>query len=173
MGPAETAVNLNTLLRDEGYLAAGDDPRKNYNNIRRDTRAFAAESTKIYLNRVKRFPRGSVKPEDAPQLYEELADLLSSLRHNGRRVVKEVHIGQDVFRGPESGNAPDLVATPMKGYSLKTGLFKESPYEEDTLSGTHTEDDAFLYLRGMSRGDLPDDPRIEDSIHVFMKQLET
>jgi predicted AlkP superfamily phosphohydrolase/phosphomutase len=173
MGPAETAVNLNTLLRDEGYLAAGDDPRKNYNNIRRDTRAFAAESTKIYLNRVERFPRGSVKPEDAPQLYEELADLLSSLRHNGRRVVKEVHIGQDVFRGPESGNAPDLVATPMKGYSLKTGLFKESPYEEDTLSGTHTEDDAFLYLRGMSRLDLPDDPRIENSIHVFMKQLET
>ena len=173
MGPAETAVNLNTLLRDQGYLAAGDDPRKNYNNIRRETRAFAAESTKIYLNRVERFPRGSVKPEDAPQLCDELADLLTDLRHNGRRVVKEVHIGQDVFSGPEAGNAPDLVATPMKGYSLKTGLFKESPYEEDTLSGTHTEDDAFLYLRGPSRLDLPDDPRIEDSIHVFMKQLET
>jgi len=173
MGPAETAVNLHTLLRDQGYLAAGDDPRKNYNNIRRETRAFAAESTKIYLNRVERFPRGSVKPEDAPQLCDELADLLTGLRHNGRRVVKEVHIGQDVFSGPEAGNAPDLVATPMKGYSLKTGLFKESPYEEDTLSGTHTEDDAFLYLRGPSRLDLPDDPRIEDSIHVFMKQLET
>ena len=172
MGPAETAVNLNTLLRDEGYLAAGDDPRKNYNNIRRETRAFAAESTKIYLNRVERFPRGSVEPEDAPQLCDDLADLLTGLRHDGQRVVKEVHIGQDVFKGPEAGNAPDLVATPMKGYSLKTGLFKESLYGEDTLSGTHTEDDAFLYLRGLSRIDLPDDPRIENSIHVFMKQLE-
>ncbi len=172
MGPAETAVNLNTLLRDQGYLAAGDDPRKNYNNIRLETRAFAAESTKIYLNRVERFPRGSVKPEDARQLCDELADLLSGLRHNGRKVVKEVHRGRDVFRGPEAGNAPDLVVTPMKGYSVKTGLFKESLYEEDFLSGTHTEDDAFLYLRGLSRGDLPDDPCIEDSIHVFMKQLE-
>jgi len=172
MGPAETAVNLNTLLRDEGYLAAGDDPRKNYNNIRGETRAFAAESTKIYLNRVERFPRGSVEPEDAPQLCDELADLLTGLRYGGQRVVKEVHIRQDVFKGAEAGNAPDLVATPMKGYSLKTGLFKEFPYEEDTLSGTHTEDDAFIYLRGLSRGDLPDDPRIENSIHVFMKQLE-
>jgi len=172
MGPAETAVNLNTLLRKEGYLAAGDDPRKNYNNIRGETRAFAAESTKIYLNRVERFPRGSVEPEEARQLCDELADMLSGLRHNGRRVVKEIHRGRDVFRGPEAGNAPDLVVTPMEGYSLKTGLFKEAPYEEDLLSGIHTEDDAFLYLRGLSRRDLSDDPCIEDSIHVFMKQLE-
>ena len=171
MGPAETAINLNTLLRDEGYLAAGNDTRKNYNNIREETRAFAAETTKIYLNHVKRFPRGSVKPEDARQLQGELADLLSGLRHNGRRVVKKVHFGREVFRGPEAGNAPDLVVAPMKGFSLKTGLFKETLYEEDTLSETHTEDDAFLYLRDMSRGDLPDDPCIEDSIHVFMKKV--
>jgi len=169
MGPAETAINLNTLLRDEGYLVAGDDPRKNYNNVREETRAFAAESTKIYLNRAERFPRGSVEPEDTRQVQGELVDLLSGLRHQGRRVVKEVHRGNDVFRGPEAGNAPDLVVTPMKGFSLKTGLFKEALYEEDFLSGTHTEDDAFLYLRGLSRGDLPDDPCIEDAIHVFMK----
>lgn len=169
MGPAETAVNLNTLLRDEGYLATGDDPRKNYNNIREGTRAFASESTKIYLNRVDRFPQGSVKPEDTRQVQGELVDLLSGLRRNGSKVVKAVHLKQDVFTGPEAGNAPDLVVTPMKGFSLKTGLFKESLYEEDFLSGTHTEDDAFLYLRGLSQGDLPDDPCIEDSIHVFRK----
>jgi hypothetical protein len=112
-----------------------------------------------------------VKPEDARQLQGELADLLSGLRYNGRRIVKKIHFGREVFRGPEAGNAPDLVVAPMKGFSLKTGLFKENLYEEDFLSGTHTEDDAFLYLRGMSRGDLPDDPCIEDSIHVFMKKV--
>lgn len=170
MGPAETAVNLNTLLREEGYLVTGDNLRKNYNNIREETRAFASESTKIYLNRVGRFPRGSVEPEKAQQLQREFVDLLSGLRHNGRRVVKEVHLGRDAFRGPEADNAPDLVVTPMKGFSFKTGLFKEHLFEEDFLSGSHTEDDAFLYLRGWSRGDwLPDDPCIEDSIHVFRK----
>ncbi len=169
MGPAETAVNLNTLLREEGYLVTGDNPRKNYNNIREGTRAFASESTKIYLNRVDRFPRGSVKPEDARQVQGELVDLLSGLRRNGSKVVKAVHLKQDVFTGPEAGNAPDLVVTPMEGFSFKTGLFKDSLYEEDFLSGTHTEDDAFLYLRGVSQGDLPDDPCIEDSIHVFRK----
>ncbi|MBN2336409.1 alkaline phosphatase family protein [Candidatus Bathyarchaeota archaeon] len=169
MGPAETAVNLNTLLRDEGYLVAGDSPRKNYNNVRGESRAFAAESTKMYLNRVGRFPRGSVKPEDTQRVQGELVDLLRGLRYNGGRVVKAVHLKQDVFRGPEAGSAPDLVVTPAEGFSLKTGLFKESLFEEDSLAGTHTEDDAFLYLRGMSRGDLPGDPCIGDSIHVFRK----
>jgi predicted AlkP superfamily phosphohydrolase/phosphomutase len=169
MGPAETAANLNTLLREEGYLVMGDTPRKNYNNIREETRAFAAESTKIYLNHVERFPRGSVEPEDAQRLAGDLADLLIGLSYHGRKVVKAVHHKQDVFTGPEAGNAPDLVVTPMEGFSFKTGLFKDALYEEDFLSGTHTEDDAFLYLRGGSRGDLPDDPCIEDSIHVFRK----
>ncbi len=170
MGPAETAVNLNTLLREEGYLVTGDNLRKNYNNIRGETRAFASESTKIYLNRVGRFPRGSVKPEDAQQLQRELVDLLIGVRYNGSKAVKAVHHRQDTFRGPEAGNAPDLVVTPEKGFSFKTGLFKEHLFEEDFLSGSHTEDDAFLYLRGRSRGDwLPDDPCIEDSIHVFRK----
>jgi len=169
MGPAETAVNLNTLLREEGYLVAGDNPRKNYNNIREETKAFASESTKIYLNRVNRFPRGSVKRGEAQQVQEELVDLLSGIKHCGRKVVEAVHHRQDVFTGPEAGNAPDLVVTPMEGFSFKTGLFKDSLYEEDFLSGTHTEDDAFLYLRGLSQSDLPDDPCIEDSIHVFRK----
>jgi len=172
MGPIETAVNLNTLLREEGCLVTGDTPRKNFNNIREETRAFASESSKIYLNHVDRFPRGSVKPEDTPKIQGELVDLLSGLRYNGRKVVKAVHLKQDIFRGPETGDAPDLVVTPENGFSFKTGLFKESLFEEDFLSGAHTEDDAFLYLRGWSQDDrLPEHPCIEDSIHVFRKLI--
>ncbi len=171
MGPIETALNLNTLLRGEGYLVTGDTPRKNFNNIREETRAFASESSKIYLNHVDRFPRGSVKPEDTQQTQGELVDLLSGLTHNGHKVVKAIHVKQDVFEGPETGNAPDLVVTPGHGFSFKTGLFKENLYEEDFLSGTHTEDDAFLYLRGSRDDGLPGHPCIEDSIHVFRKLL--
>ena len=172
MGPAETAVNLNTLLREEGYLVTGDTPRKNFNNIREETRAFASESSKIYLNRVDRFPRGSVKPDDTPKIQGELVDLLSGLRYNGRKVVKAVHLKQDIFRGPETGNAPDFIVIPENGFSFKTGLFKESLFEEDFLSGAHTEDDAFLYLRGGSQDNrLPGHPCIEDAIHVFRKLI--
>ena len=98
--------------------------------------------------------------------------LLYGLRHNGCRVVKAVHLKQDVFRGAETANAPDLVVIPEHGFSFKTGLFKETLYEEDFLSGAHTEDDAFLYLRGWSQDDrLPGHPCIEDSIHIFKKVL--
>ena len=165
MGPIDKTLNLNTLLRQEGYLYTGNTPRKSFNNIKEATTAFASESTKIYLNHKGRFPKGSVNSKDIAPLQEELVDLLTGLRYKGRIVVKKVHLKQDTFTGPETSNGPDLVVIPMRGFSLKTGLFKDTLYEDDFLSGTHTEDNAFLYLRGWSHEIV--DPSIEDTLHIF------
>ncbi len=164
MGPIEKAVNINTLLRQEGYLENGDNLRKNYNNIKATTRAFGAEQTKIYLNHEQRFPKGSVKQDQVEPLQDELIELLNGLTLNGEKVVKTVHKKQDVFTGPETGSAPDLVAIPNRGFTFKTGLFKDNLYEDDFLSGTHTEDDAFLYIRGDVEFDYP---RISDALRLF------
>ncbi|MCW4014304.1 MAG: alkaline phosphatase family protein, partial [Candidatus Bathyarchaeota archaeon] len=131
MGSIETAVNINTLLRQEGYLTNDNNLRKNYNNIKPETRAFAAEQTKIYLNHKDRFPNGSVTHDQTENIQEELIDLLTGLSVNGERVVKTVHRKQDVFSGPETGSAPDLVVIPNTGFTFKTGLFKEKLFEED------------------------------------------
>jgi predicted AlkP superfamily phosphohydrolase/phosphomutase len=163
MGPIHKAVNLNTLLRQEGYLSNDTNLRKNYNNIKPETRAFAAEQTKIYINNY-RFPKGSVKSGQTETLQDELTDLLTELTHNGEKVVKTVYRKQDIFTGPETGTAPELIVIPRKGFTFKTGLFKETLYEDDFLSGTHTEDDAFLYIRGEAEMDYPS---ISDALHIF------
>lgn len=165
MGPIHKAVNLNTLLRQEGYLSNDTNLRKNYNNIKPETRAFAAEQTKIYINNY-RFPKGSVKAGQTETLQDELTDLLTELTHNGEKVVKTVYRKQDIFTGPETGTAPELIVIPSKGFTFKTGLFKETLYEDDFLSGTHTEDDAFLYIRGEAEMDYPS---ISDALHIFKK----
>jgi predicted AlkP superfamily phosphohydrolase/phosphomutase len=152
------------LLRREGYLSNDTNLRKNYNNIKPETRCFAAEQTKIYLNHKDRFPNGTVTNDQTETLQDELTDLLTRLTYNGEKVVKTVYKKQDVFYGPETGNAPDLIVIPNKGFTFKTGLFKETLYEEDFLKGTHTEDDAFLYIRGEAKMDYPS---ISDALNLF------
>lgn len=164
MGPIHKAVNLNTLLRQEGYLSNETNLRKNYNNIKPETRAFAAEQTKIYLNTKERFPKGTVKQDQTEALQDELTDLLTDLTYNGEKVVKTVYRKQDIFTGPETGTAPELIVIPCKGFTFKTGLFKETLYEDDFLSGTHTEEDAFLYIRGEAEMDYPS---ISDALRLF------
>lgn len=170
MGPIDKALNLNALLRQEGYLFTDTKPRKNYNNIKEATVAFASESSKIYLNHKGRYPRGSVNPRDVETLQDEIVDMLQGLRFQGKNVVKQVHLAKNIFNGPEAVNAPDLVVIPERGFSFKTGLQKQALYEDDFLSGTHTEDDAFLYIKNC---DHPvTDPSIEEAIHIFKKNGE-
>ena len=164
MGPIDKAVNINTLLRQEGYLANDTNLRKNYNNIKPETRAFGAEQTKIYLNHKSRFPKGSVKPEHVESLQTELEDMLLGVTLDGEKVVKTVYRKQDVFSGPETGSAPDLVVIPNRGFTFKTGLFKDNLFEDDFLSGTHTEEDAFLYIRGEADTEYPS---ISDALKIF------
>jgi len=169
MGPIDKAFNLNTLLRQEGYLFTGDIPRKNFNNIKEATVAFASESSKIFLNHKGKYPRGSVNPRDVEQLQDEIVDILYGLRYDNRKVVKNVYLKQEIFTGPETENAPDLVVIPQPGFSVKTGLFKNTLFEDDFLKGTHTEDDAFLYLKGFQEKLI--NPSIEDAIHIFKNQI--
>ncbi len=148
MTTSGTAFNLNTLLKEEGYLMVDKKPEINYNAVRKPTKAFAAETNKIYLNLEDRFPRGSVKSSDRIELEDEVKDLLTSVRMGGRKVVKSVYTRDEIFDGPHSAMGPELVVLPDNGFSFKTGLFSDQLTTVDRLQGRHTEDDAFLYLKG-------------------------
>jgi predicted AlkP superfamily phosphohydrolase/phosphomutase len=142
-----TAYNLNTLLKEEGYLMVDDKPEINYNAIKKPTCAFASETNKIHLNLESRFPKGSVKTSDRISLEDEIKDLLASVRLGGRRVVKSVYTRDEIFDGPHSSLGPELVVLPDDGFSFKTGLFSKELTSVDLLQGRHTEDNAFLYLK--------------------------
>jgi len=166
----EAGVNVNTHLTQHGYLDLEDNPRKSYNGIKTGTKAFALESARIYLNKVGKYPRGSVTHDSEPQLLEELTDLFQRLEKNGRKVIRKVHRRDELYRGKELANAPDLVLVPESGFNLKMGLHKEKLFERGFLTGKHTEEDAFLYVRGWEDdSSFPRDPTVEDALSIFQK----
>jgi predicted AlkP superfamily phosphohydrolase/phosphomutase len=166
MNKAGTAYNLNTLLKEEEYLRIDDKPELNYNAVRRGTKAFLAETNKIYLNSVNRFPRGGVKPSERIDLLDELTGLLKSLRFGGKPVVKAVYSREELYEGPYLSEAPDLVVLPEQDFSFKTNLFTDELVSADRLQGKHTEDDAFLYLNNDSE-EYREASSVEDALLVL------
>ena len=168
MTSSGTAYNINTLLKEEGYLTVEEKPESNYNAVKPTSRAFAAETNKIYLNTEARFPRGSVKASERADLEDEISDLLTSVRIGGRNVVKTVFSKEEIFDGPYSAEAPELVALPEDGFSFKTGLFSNELATVDRLQGRHTEDDAFIYLKGAE--DLDEFTHLESALLALRTQ---
>jgi len=168
MTSSGTVYNINTLLKEEGYLSVEEKPESNYNAVRPTSRAFAAETNKIYLNTEARFPRGSVKASERVDLEDEIRDLLTSVRIGGRSVVKTVYTKEEIFDGPYSSEAPELVALPEDGFSFKTGLFSNELATVDRLQGRHTEDDAFIYLKRAE--DLDEFSHLESALLALRTQ---
>ncbi|MCD6479896.1 alkaline phosphatase family protein [Candidatus Bathyarchaeota archaeon] len=169
----EVNVNLNRLLEDWGYLKLEREPKRSYNAIRRGTKAFALDPSRVYLNRVGRYPRGSVEKSDEERLLEELTELFRGLTWRGRRVIRRVYRREELYHGDAVDKAPDLVLVPEEGFNLRAGLFREEVFErEEGLSGKHTEWDALLYVRGVEGDAVPDNPSIEGVLPLFQRLME-
>lgn len=173
MEQIEVEVNLNRLLEEEGYLLLEKQPKRSYNAIRRGSKAFALDPSRIYLNRVGRYPRGSVEKKEERRLLEKLMELFHDLEWGGKRVVRKVYMKEDLYHGEALDRAPDLVLVPEEGFNLRSGLFRRRVFEEESdLNGKHTEWDAILYVRGVERDAIPRDPSIEDVLPIFEKLLK-
>jgi predicted AlkP superfamily phosphohydrolase/phosphomutase len=166
MGPSGTSLNLNHLLKESGYLVTAE-PSDSYASVRPESRAFAAETNKIYLNASNRFPEGSVSEADRERLTAEIAEFLEEITYRGRRAIRSVYTREALYRGPYSQEGPDLVVIPSRGFSLRTGLGDSRLFQKDMISGAHTDDNAFLYLRGCNEADVPDAVDIKDSLRLF------
>lgn len=144
-------VNVNRVLADHGFLVMSDPGARDLGAISERATAFALDPSRIYLHRRGRYPRGGVGPERAEALLAEITDAFVSLEHDGAKVIRRVVRGADVYSGPESGRAPDLVLITTNGYDLKGRLNADAVVTPRRLQGMHTWDDAFL---AVSRPDL-------------------
>jgi predicted AlkP superfamily phosphohydrolase/phosphomutase len=95
---------------------------------------------------------------------EELAD-----PQTGERVIRRVYTKEELFSGDAFEVAPDLIAQPARGYDLKGGFEKDVLMERGPVSGTHTLDDAMLYVNrpGLSA----DDARLVDVLPTVLHAL--
>ena len=127
------AVNLNTWLVQEGYMAlvSPESAEKTVDDLYGGgvfwehvdwsrTRAYAMGFGQIYLNLRGREGRGLVNPDEAGALAGELTARLLDLADpdTGEPIVRAVYGRDDVYTGGYAGNAPDLQVGFADGYRV-------------------------------------------------------
>ena len=72
-------VRVNRWLAENGFLEFEDGSPGSLEQVSRDSRAFALDPGRIYLNRAGRFPKGSVDEASARAIIDEIKAGLSEL----------------------------------------------------------------------------------------------
>jgi predicted AlkP superfamily phosphohydrolase/phosphomutase len=161
-------VNVNVHLVEEGFLKLGKNPNKRYNNVEDGTKAFALNPGRIYLNREGRYPNGCVKKEEEDRIIEALISSFDGLERDGEKVLRKIYRKEEIYHGRYTGKAPDLVLMPNSGFNLMSGLSKKELFEESPLTGKHTQDGAFLFVKGRRVKDIvPKNPSVEDIVSII------
>jgi uncharacterized sulfatase len=121
------------------------------------SRAVSLVPGRIYILTESKWDGGAVTEAAYPSLRKELMGKLRDLRHpeTGEEVCREVLAKEDVFSGPHTDNAPDIVCDPCNGFDLKGKLGEGDVFEKGPRTGMHTYDDAML-LAGRKLGGVAD-----------------
>ncbi len=126
--------NLNSWLRDHGYLNPVECTSVLQHADWSTTRAYGLGINGLYLNLKGREPNGIVEPgQQQEELLVELTSRLEAVRDSdGRPVIRSVYRADQVYSGAATALAPDLIVGYHRGYraSWDTGLGELS---EDVL----------------------------------------
>ena len=164
-------VNLNTWLRDNGYLAEKDSE---IDWAR--TRAWAVGLGGLYLNLCGREGQGIVEPKDADALKTELVSKLTGLtdEETGDLAILQAYAASDIYKGPYLEAAPDLIIGYADGYRTSwdaaLGKLAARVFEDNTKPwcGDHCVDPhlvpgvLFSNRKIDAEGPVKRDPGIED-----------
>ncbi|MCP5099306.1 MAG: hypothetical protein GY943_27450 [Chloroflexi bacterium] len=96
----------------------------------------------LWLNREDRFAQGMVSEEKTAVLMQTLTDYLLADRNpaTGESIIRNVYKGADMYHGPETALAPDLVIENRNFFQPDKTFDKANPQ----IEGSHTHDGIFL-----------------------------
>jgi predicted AlkP superfamily phosphohydrolase/phosphomutase len=119
-----TEVDLNAWLIGRGLLktAPGGQDEWDARILPHHTAAFALDPGRVYINTKERFARGVFHEHIGSRLARELREELLALTFEGEPAMEAVHLGDELYDGPQRRRAPDLVCVGRPGLSL-TGKF--------------------------------------------------
>ena len=141
----KTEVYLNRWLVENGYLKFQTDKPETIMDIGSGSKVFAMEPSRIYINLNGKYPMGSVSPSDYDRLRREIKQGLESMTfENGELIMQEVYMKEELYHGPYRDHGPDLVALSQNGYDLKGKVNSDRVFGRTTLSGMHSQNDAFF-----------------------------
>ena len=163
----DMSVNLNTLLRETGFLRLRNDERVSHASILPETKAFAMDPGRIYLHRADRYPGGSVREDESAEIMEKLTAFFLKTKVKGKRIVREVFKGSDIYSGPMIHRAPDLICMPEKNIAFSARIQSDEIVEETVLTGKHSFPDALFFCRTQGDIVMPETMRVESVLPVL------
>lgn len=144
--PIKKEVYLNPFLQKAGFLEASSEGQF-FQKLGGGTRAFNLDPCRIYVNYERVYGRGTVRREEGPALLKEIREALKTLRGDGNEeVIEKIYLKEEIYRGPRTDQAPDMVCLPRPGYDLKGGIDRKEIFGQTIFTGMHTWHDAFCIL---------------------------
>jgi predicted AlkP superfamily phosphohydrolase/phosphomutase len=151
-------VNLNSWLRDNGYLFLKDENARTSGDYLEGvdwsrTKAFALGLTGLFVNRKGREKSGIVEEgTEYRRLVQEIAEKLGRLvdPQTGKGCVRRVAVSHQFFNGPYRFDAPDLLIGWEGGYrhswECATGQVTEHIFTDNdrSWSGDHCVDPSIV-----------------------------
>jgi predicted AlkP superfamily phosphohydrolase/phosphomutase len=140
-------IYLNRWLAQEGYLRFSKESPGSFNDIGEGTRVFNMDPARMYINLKGKYPKGCVSPgQEYESLRQELKEKLLKFQLNGKPVVKQVFMKEEIFKGQEYDLGPDLCILPQYGFDLKGAINRPAVSGRGLFTGMHTQDDAMFFV---------------------------
>lgn len=163
-------VYISYLLIQNGFLQFKQDQDIALNNICHGTKAFVMDPARIYLNLKGKFPCGTVEQSEAEEVLNQLENLFGSLEIEGKKVIRDIYRKEKIYSGPHIDDAPDIVLVGNEGFNLKANFKAEKLADKSIFGGKHTQDTAFLLIKGLlDESIVPDIPVISDIKGIIEK----
>lgn len=140
----KTEVYLSQYLKEWGYLDFTEAPPKNLKSIAPNSRVFALDPSRLYVNLKGKYGLGCVAPRAYNKLRKEIKEKFLRLTIDNEPVIKDVFFKEELYSGPYLEGAPDIVLLSHYGFDLKAGITKDRLNGKTFFEGMHSWDNAVL-----------------------------
>jgi predicted AlkP superfamily phosphohydrolase/phosphomutase len=143
--PIKKEVYINQFLREKGLLSLRDEGNF-YERIENKTVAFNLDPGRIYVHDKTAYPNGRIGREEKAEVLTKIEEALRALKEDGNPVIDRICRKEEIYHGPQTERAPDLVCLPNDGYDLKGSLERDQIFSDSPFKGMHTWHDACCVL---------------------------
>lgn len=145
-GPIKNEVYINPILKKNGFFDTETSDVKSLTSIKGDSKAFAIDPSRIFVNLKDKFPKGNVNKNDYEIIRNDIKQLFEGYEIGGKRVINNVYYKEDIYSNRFLDMAPDIVLLSNHGFDLKGGLKKGEEYGRSNFTGMHLQDNAFFFF---------------------------
>ena len=169
----EEIRNLPAVKANGAEVSMYDYAEPSYTGLVYPTKAYFPSSTgmAIYINKEGREPFGIVDNMEYNTIVGHISsELRDNLTDGNTKFNVTVMLKDEIYNGPFTGDAPDLVLLGDTGFNLKASLNSAAVFSKGPFTGKHNHDSAFLLLkRRFGQDIIPEKPNVTDIVNIMTR----